>query len=94
MRALFYVCMCATEDEDTQQRGFAFVAIARGGRSGQYRLESAIKMPPFISALPVRLASLHFCIREMGVAFTPLFNTALAAFRKNIQVRVRAHHGK
>jgi hypothetical protein len=95
MRALFYVCMCATEDEETQQRGFAFVAIARGGHSsGQYRLESARNIPPLVSALPVRIVSIHFCIREMGVVFTPIFNAAIAAFKKNIQVRVRAHHGE
>jgi hypothetical protein len=94
MRALFYGCMCASEDEETQQRGIAFVARIPGhidNASCLDRLESARTMPPMFSALPVRLVAFHFCIET--IAFAPIFNAAVTAFAKQIQVRVRAHHG-
>jgi hypothetical protein len=93
MRALFYGCMCASEDEETQQRGLAFVAIPGhiDNASCLDRLESARIMPPMFSALPVRLVAFHFCIET--IAFAPIFNAAVMAFAKQIQVRVRAHHG-
>lgn len=92
MRALFYGCMCASEDEETQQRGLAFVAIARDTQGSHHRLESARNIPPLISALPVRVVALHFCIDMFALA--PLFNALVTAFGKKLQVRVRAHLGK
>jgi hypothetical protein len=92
MRALFYGCMCASEDEETQQRGLAFVVIPAHIGCIQSRLESARNLAPLLSALPVRPVALHFCI-EARTSFAPIFDAAVAAVGKQIRVRVRAHHG-
>lgn len=89
--AMFWGCMNALRDKETQSKGMLLILYNIGG-IGLLDPKVCAKLPEIISSIPYRFVGFHICYDNPVVH--PLISLILAAFDKFLTVRCRSHYGE
>jgi hypothetical protein len=92
MRALCYLLMAASEDEETQKRGMVGVLVNIGKNRVVTFGPSARKIPSLTRSLPFRWAAFHFCVNDAAF-FARLAIDMVTLCASHVRARFKKHEG-
>lgn len=91
-RILFYMFMCALEDEETQRRGMACIIYGVGESViSRTDLKTVVQGAWIQSVVPVKTCSLHHCISDTNIR--RFINVSMKFFGEETKARAKMHHG-
>ena len=90
-RAKWYGIMTAYRNEIVQEKGMVAILYEVGSTFTQVR-EHMKGVPMYLSALPMKAASTHFCTDDATISI--VISTLLNFLTKRTRLRFRHHYGK
>jgi hypothetical protein len=92
MRALYYLLMAASEDEETQKRGMVGIFVNIGKNRVATFEGSARKLLSLTRSLPFRWAAFHFCVNDAAF-FSRLAIDMVTLCTSHARARFKKHEG-
>jgi hypothetical protein len=92
MRAVYYLLMAASEDEETQKRGIVGILVNIGKNRVVTFGPIARKMPSLTRSLPFRWAAFHFCVNDAAF-FARVAIDMVTLCTSHVRARFRKHVG-
>lgn len=89
---MFYMFMCALDDEETQKRGFAAIIYDVGDfNAHKTDLKTVVQGTWVVGSVPAKTNSLHHCFND--AAFRVMINLSMKFFGEEVKARAKIHHG-
>jgi hypothetical protein len=92
MRALYYLMMAASEDEETQKRGMVGIFVNVGKNRVVTFEGSTRKVPSLTRSLPFRWAAFHFCVNDAAF-FARVAIDMVMRCASHLRARFKKHEG-
>jgi hypothetical protein len=92
MRVVYYVLMCAVEDEETQKKGIVSVVYnvePKSPLANDPRIY--LNVYQLLPALPIRMMGAHYCVQDSGLR--RFMSSIRVAMSRELRLRSRVHHG-
>ena len=92
-RAVFYLVMVATDDEETQKKGVCVVVNSVAGEfvEGKTDLRTVISGPWCVRALPQRVCAIHQCFEDPS--HRAIVNFSMRFLPPSVRAKVKVHFG-
>jgi hypothetical protein len=92
MRALYYILMAASKDEETQKRGMVGILVNIGKNRVVTFGPIARKLPSLTRSLPFRWAAFHFCVNDAAF-FARVAIDMVMRCASHLRARFKKHEG-
>ncbi|KAL3908403.1 MAG: hypothetical protein SGARI_003077 [Bacillariaceae sp.] len=92
MRVIYYLLMCAVEDEETQKKGIVSVVYNVEPKSPLANDPSVyLNVYQLLPTLPIRMMGAHYCVQDSDLR--KFMSSIRVAMSREVRLRSRVHHG-
>lgn len=91
LRAVFYMLMAQSDDEDAQRKGIVGVVYNFSLLGDKIDPATILRSVTLRNSLPIRFAAIHYCFNHPS--FANFINYERCSFDKHTRARCRAHKG-